>query len=163
MKLLTLTAAFMAVGMMACSSSPKTENPTTLEQQVAAEPKADTPEQIAQRASEAFGNAPGLSVDQKKKLMEIYANTYTNSMAIRTEIGQSKSLLFKMLGSAGYQSNDVTVLKKKITSLDEKRLALMFQALEDVQKVVGVGEGKEEIYRHLRDFEMPQTNHPIAK
>lgn len=28
-------------------------------------------------------------------------------------------------------------------------------SLSDVQKIVGYGKGKEEIYRHLRDYELP--------
>ncbi|MGZ3743959.1 MAG: hypothetical protein ACXWRE_09585 [Pseudobdellovibrionaceae bacterium] len=141
--------------MAACSSAPK---PTELEKQVKAQPPADTPEQIAQRAAEAFSNAPGLSAEQKQKLLAIYAKTYAEAMGIRTEIGQNKSLLFKLIASTNYKSGDVNQLKKKIIALDQKRLAVMFQALEDVQKVVGYGADKEEIYKHLRDFEFPQQH-----
>ncbi|HEY8271978.1 MAG TPA: hypothetical protein VIG33_13895 [Pseudobdellovibrionaceae bacterium] len=148
----SLLTAFL---LGACSSEPKK---TELERQVKAQPEANSPEQIAQRAAEAFSGAPGLSAEQKQKLMAIYAKTYAEAMSIRAEIGQSKSLLFKLIASTNYKSTDVNQLKKKITALDQKRLAVMFQALEDVQKVVGYGADKEEIYKHLRDFEFPQQH-----
>jgi outer membrane murein-binding lipoprotein Lpp len=149
-KILAMTILTLLVA--ACSSEPKR---TELEQQVKAQPAADTPEQIAQRAAEAFSNAPGLTAEQKQKLMVIYSKTYAEAMVIRTEIGQTKSLLFKLIASTSYKSTDVSKLKSKITALDKKRLALMFQALEDVQKIVGYGADKEELYKHLRDYETP--------
>jgi hypothetical protein len=160
-KFLALTTSTLLIA--ACSSEPKAEpKKTELEKQVTAQPAADTPEQIAQRAAESFSSAPGLSAEQKQKLMGIYSSTYAEAMAIRSEIGKSKSLLFKLIASTKYKSGDVSQLKKKITALDQKRLALMFQALEDVQKVVGYGADKEEIYKHLRDFEFPQHGRESA-
>lgn len=149
-KILMLPVAILFLG--ACSSEPKK---TELDQQVKAQPVASTPEQIAQRAAETFSNAPGLSVEQKQKLMVIYSKTYTESRAISAELGQSKSLLFQMLASVDYKSKDMNALKKKIKDLDGKRMSLMFQSLEDVQKVVGYGKDREEIYKHLRYYEFP--------
>lgn len=137
----------------ACSTEPKK---TELDQQVKAQPATVTPEQIAQRAAESFSNAPGLSVEQKAKLADIYTKTYGESLAIRAEIGQSKSLLFKLIASKNYKSAEVNTLKKKITTLDEKRLSLMFKSMEEVQKIVGYGTDKDEVYKHLREFEFPQ-------
>lgn len=142
-----------ALVLGACSSEPKK---TELDQQVKAQPAVSTPEQIAQQAAETFSSAPGLTADQKQKLMGIYAKTYSEAMVIRTEIGQSKSLLFKLIASTHYKSAEVNTLKKKITALDEKRLSLMFKSLEDIQKIVGYGTDKDEIYKHLREFEFPQ-------
>lgn len=145
--------AVLALFVSACSSEQKKAE---MDQMVKAQPIANSPEQIAQRAAESFANAPGLTEDQKQKLMGIYARTYGEAAAIRTELGQSKSLLFKLIADSKTKSSEVNLLKKKITTLDQKRLALMFQALDEVQAVVGFGSEKVEIYKRLRDFEYPR-------
>lgn len=137
-----------------CTSSQKSED-EVLTQQIKEQAPADSPQQIAMRAAEAFSNAPGLTAEQKLKLHAIYTRVYSESMAIRHEIGQSKSLLFMTVANKDYKSVDVTRLKEKIVKLDQQRLKLMFDALEDVQKVVGKGIESEKIYKHLRDFEVP--------
>jgi outer membrane murein-binding lipoprotein Lpp len=150
-KVIILVLSSLVIG--GCSSETKK---TDLDQQVKAQPVAATPEQIAQQAAETFSSAPGLTPEQKQKLMVIYSKTYGEAIAIRSEIGQSKSLLFKKIASAHYKSAEVSQLKKQITKLDEKRLGLMFRSLEEIQAVVGYGTDKDEIYKHMRDFEFPQ-------
>ncbi len=157
-KSLFVALAISALTLSACSTTTKSEE-QILTKKIQAQPVADTPEQIADRAAEAFSSAPGLTEEQRQKLMAIYSHTYAESMSIRKEIGQSKSLLFKTISTADYKSSEVKSMKKRITELDQKRLALMFKALEDVQTVVGRGSDKENIYRHLHNFE---TSHGRA-
>lgn len=145
-----LALSLMALAFIGCASQPKA---TPVDEKVKAERPADNPEQIVSRAAETFASAPGLNLEQKQKLATIYTKVYAESMAIRTEIGQSKSLLFKMLATQNFKSSELNQLKNKITALDQKRLNIMFTALDDVQKVVGYGPEKEEIYRRLRDYD----------
>lgn len=129
-----------------------------LDQRVAAEPAANTPEEIADRGAYDFVTAPGLTHDQKEKVMAIYARTYNEAMAIREEIGKAKSLMFKTVAAKDFASGDVEKLKAKIVKLDQKRLDVMFKALADVQSVVGYGKDKEDLYRHFYDYEYPRHN-----
>jgi hypothetical protein len=144
-------AFFVGVG---CSTK-STKSESDLDRTVKHENEANTPEEIAQRAAEVFASAPGLSSEQKLKLLGIYSRTYKESMSIRSEIGKSKSLLFKLVASVKYNSKDVEQLKKKVVDLDQRRLNVMFKALEDVQGVVGYGAGKQELYEHFRHYEVP--------
>ena len=161
----TFTLLFCLTALNGCASlggrnQQKSSAPianSTLEEKIAAEPPAPDANAIALRAAEAFSNAEGLTPKQKQKLMEIYHHTYEEAIAIQTEIGKSKSLLFKLISSVSYDSDDVDRIRKKVVDLDQKRLALMFQALADVQTVVGYGKGKEDFYKHFYDFEMPRN------
>lgn len=152
----TLLIALTLLGLSACSTANTKAENADLTQKVQMEPPAQTPEEIRNRAAEAFADAPGLTNEQKQKLEAIYQRTYAEALAIRTEIGQSKSLLFKTVAKADYKSNEVDRIKKRIVDLDQKRLNLMFKALADVQAVVGYGADKEEIYERLRDYEYPR-------
>ncbi len=130
-----------------------------LDAKVAAESPAPTAQAIAERGAQTFINAPGLSDDQKQKLLGIFVKVYDEAIAIKNDIGKSKSLLFKLVASKDYKSKEVEDLKKRIVALDQKRLRIMFKALADVQEVVGTGEEKEEIYKHFYDFEYPKSTY----
>ncbi|MBY0555446.1 hypothetical protein K2P97_13015 [bacterium] len=149
-----LLLVISSLTLAACSSTKK-EREQELALQVKMQEPADTPDQIMHRAAIAFSNADGLTAQQKWMLSDIYSRVYTESMRIRREMGQSKSLLFMTLAKVDYKSSEIDALKKKIVELDQKRLKLMFDALDDVQRIVGKGIEAEKIYKHFQDYEMP--------
>ncbi len=155
MKYLNSTILLTALFVMGCNSATKKQE-AEINQQVQEQQPANTPEKIAEHASEAFSKAEGLTETQRQKLMMIYAQTYTAAMDIRTEIGKSKALLFKKAADVNYKSNEIEILKKKIVDLDQKRLKLMFNALAEVQDIVGYGKDREQIYKHFYDYEIPR-------
>lgn len=142
------------IALAGCKSSEKAEQ-QTLPDKIQSEKPADTPEKIAERAAQTFINAPSLSDDQKQKIMQIYVRVYNDARKVREDIGKSKSLMFKMIATKDYDSKEVNDLKNHIVGLDQKRLLIMFKALEDVKKVVGSGKEKEEIFKHFYDYEYP--------
>lgn len=126
-----------------------------LDKKISAEPRADTPEDIVERASDTFANAKGLTEEQKKSLRSLYLKTYAESMAIRKEIGQMKSLLFKEVALKNFNSKEVSVLLSRIVNADERRLQVMFKALQTTQSIVGYGQDKKELYEYLREYDIP--------
>ncbi|MFZ3229335.1 MAG: hypothetical protein WA160_03945 [Pseudobdellovibrio sp.] len=162
MKQTNLKIAFLllAINLAACSSAKKNED-ATLAKQTQTQAPADTPDQIMERAALAFSNAEGLTPEQKTKLSAIYTRVYTESKKIRRDMGQSKSLLFMTLAKVDYKEKEIAQLKKQIIALDQKRLAIMFTALDDVQNVVGKGIEAEKIYKHFEYYENP--NHQIMR
>jgi hypothetical protein len=147
---------FLCLLISGCVSNP-VQKDNDLNMKIAAEKPADTPDEIAQRGASTFISAPGLSDAQRQKLMEVYTRTYFGAENIRTQIGQAKSLMFKMIAKQNYKSKEMQTLKTKIVGLDQSRLQLMFQALADVQAIVGYGNDseKEKIYQHFEKFEVP--------
>lgn len=148
--ILLFTSLFFAVS---CATTSSTQS--DLNQRIQAEKRADSPEEIAQRAAEIFSQAPDLTAEQKSKLQALYLKTYAESRQIRKEIGQMKSLLFKEAANKKFKSKDVNELTRKILDADQKRLNLMFSALEEMQSIVGYGNNKKELYEHLRNYDYP--------
>lgn len=150
----SLTLAFLMALTVGCATQASHSDPDSdLNAKVKAEAPANTPTEIARRGAQAFVNAPGLTPEQKLKLLDVFNRTYDEAIKIRGEIGQSKSLMFKLVASKDFDSKEVNELKKRIVALDQKRLNIMFKALADVQAIVGTGSEKEEIYKHFYDFE----------
>ncbi|MGE5086137.1 MAG: hypothetical protein ACM3MG_07520 [Bacillota bacterium] len=139
----------------ACAST-QNQN-ASLDQRISAEPRADTPEEIAQRAADTFANAPGLTTDQRQKLNKLYLKTYAEAREIRKEIGQMKSLLFREASQKKFKSGDINELTQKIVAADQRRLNIMFRSLEEMQQIVGYGADKKDLYEYLRNYDMPNA------
>ena len=103
---------------------------------------------------EAFMNSPDLTAAQKEQLKSIFVRTMGQARTLSAELSDAKSRMFQTLASRDYKSKDITTLKKEITTIDQKRLDLMFGALSEVQGVVGYGADKEKIYKQLRDYDL---------
>lgn len=146
-------ATFLTIA--GCAS--KSKEATDLDQRIKSERPADTPEEIAQRAADVFSSAPGMTTEQRTKLNALYLRTYADSRQIRQEIGQMKSLLFKEAATKKFKSKDINELTSRIIDADQRRLNLMFRALEEMQTIVGTGEDKKELYEYLRQYDYPGT------
>lgn len=128
----------------------KNEEPA---QQTDAKPVAESPQQIAIYAASIFANAPNLTDEQKKQLNLLYTDVYEKAMTIRSDIGKYKTQLYMTLVRADYKSSEISMLRRKIVALDQQRLDIMFQAVKDMQKIVGRGADKESIYKHLSEYD----------
>lgn len=155
MKNTIMTGILTALLLTGCSSAQTKQQEREREAQIQRQEPADTPSELAGRAAMAFANAPNLTPEQKLRLSEIYSRVYTEAQKIRREMGKTKSLLFMTLAKADYKSKEIADLKSRIVVLDQERLILMFEALEDVQAVVGQGVEAEKIYKHFREYEQP--------
>lgn len=154
-KILVRMSSLLVLVILSACGTTQEKKEVELNKQVKMQAPADTPNQIMERAAIAFASAEGLSAEQKMLLRDVYIRVYTESMRIRREIGQSKSLLFRTLAKVDYKAADIKSLKKKIVDLDQKRLDLMFGALDEVQAVVGKGVDASKIYKHFEDYEIP--------
>ncbi|QDK44584.1 hypothetical protein DOM22_05130 [Bdellovibrio sp. ZAP7] len=147
----------LIIASVSCATTPPQHS--TLEQRIHAEPQANSPDEIAQRAADVFSSAPGLTDDQRKRLHALYLKTYNESRNIRKDIGQMKSLLFKEAAYKRFNSKDMAELTRRIVEADQKRLNLMFAAFQEMQNIIGYGEDKKDIYDRLRDYDYPGNAH----
>jgi hypothetical protein len=68
-----------------------------------------------------------------------------------------KSLLFKEASQKKFKSGDITELTQRIVDADQRRLNIMFRALEEMQQIVGYGSDKKELYEYLRNYDTPNA------
>lgn len=122
-----------------------------------------TAEQILSQAEQIFSKSKDLTNEQKQKLKVVYTRTYDSAQSIQQEIRESKSQLFKTLATKDYRAKDVEDLKERLVALDKNRIDLMFDALDQVQLIVGNGTHREELYKHIFDFEGPDYDDVARK
>lgn len=155
-QLLALTSMVFA-GCSTGTVSPK------LEAQIHEQPPLETTEMISNESIKTFTMSPELTLDQKERLKNIYLKISAEFTSTKTEIGQTKSLLFKMITDKNSSAKEMNQLKKKIVYLDKKRRSQMFKALDEVQKVVGFGKESEEAYRQFKELEFPGDRSPASE
>lgn len=150
MSYLTSMVAVVVVAALqfACSSTP-TQEETNVDARVSDQRPADMPGELAVRGYEAFVNSTSFTPEQKEKLVTIHTKTYEQASLLRDEISKTKSALFKTLATPNYSAKEVSILKKKIEKLDQKRLATMFKAIDDVEKVIGRSQESEKVYQRF--------------
>ena len=150
-KLITVLAL---LGLAACATSEQKKTEAKVDQAIQAEKPANQPGDIAARGEDAFMKAPGLTEAQRMKLMEIHSKAYAESTTIRTELGKTKSALFKTLIDPKSGNKEINILKKKIVALDKKRLDTMFKALDEAKKILGKNDQAENVYKEFYHLEM---------
>lgn len=153
-----LVASIVVVGLLSCASKSTKNN--ELDRKVRSEPRISSPEEIASRAVEILSNAPGITFEQKTKLSNIYTQAYLENYDIRTEIGQSMSLLFKYAAQKDFKSPDVAKLKNKIKELNDLRIKKLWSSFDQIQAVVGYGSDKEETYKYFEYYDFPFNSNP---
>lgn len=153
----------LALGLGACAHKEKGPHGhhdcamnCDLKDRARGEAGANSESNIKKMAEDVFAMTPGLTEAQRQKLSDVLRKTATEGAEIRKQIGEAKTDLFKAASSKAFASKEVTEIKDKITKLDQKRLVLMYQALADVQNIVGFGPEKEELYRRLREYDNPR-------
>lgn len=131
MKKLLLALVIMASGWALANDSKKASH-----ENKASEAKEEQ-SNIAQIGHDAFMKAPGLTEAQKIKLSDVMKTTFSDAQKIKIEIANQKIDLFDAITNPTAKDTDVQNIKKKIADLDQKRLALMFKSLDEVQKIIG--------------------------
>jgi hypothetical protein len=149
---MTIIATFISLFVFA--TEPTAPGPTS---------SATTPDNcessLEKIGHDAFMNAPGLTEAQKIKLGQIMKATYAETQKIKFEIATNKVDLFDAITSPLAKASDVNTLKKKLTELDKKRLALMFKSLDEVQKVIGKNAETGKFLRSLMKEKMKADEH----
>ncbi len=155
-KILILLATFAFVG---CSHMNSTKKEGCDSCQMDKKPQQAAALGAGHINMDSFMNSPDLTAAQKEQLKSIFVRTMGQARSLSAELAEAKSRMFQTLATRDYKSKDISVIKKEITAIDQKRLDLMFGALSEVQGVVGYGAEKEKIYKQLRDYDLYRGDH----
>ncbi|HAG92119.1 MAG TPA: hypothetical protein DCL41_09615 [Bdellovibrionales bacterium] len=147
----TSLALSLTLGLAACSSSPTSED---VDQEVAEQPARTFHGGVAAKGMEAINDSKSLSSDQKDQLKKLHMKMAEETMEIQTEMSKVKGVLFETITSKPYKPKKVAELKKRLLSLNDKKMKNMIQALDKTEKILGENHSPEElkgIYEHMLD------------
>ena len=127
---------FALVGIFVLSSCAHSEK--KLDEKVAQEKHIQTREELRAIAINTIQTAPGLNDEQRQKLLELRAATQASFDQIRGDTYKLEEALVRdVITTNDYNRNEVTLIKKRLGKLSDKRLSILSAAVDGASKILG--------------------------
>lgn len=138
--------ALMALTLIASSCASNTVE-KKIDQEIKDVPASET-KSIAKTVKEQIA-ASGLTEEQKTKLMALEEKAHADHVAVTEEIEKTKIVFIQTLLAPKMSQREYSVLKKKLTELDKKRLDNGFKVAAEVRKIINPAANthEREIYK----------------
>jgi hypothetical protein len=82
-------------------------------------------------------NSKALSDEQKDKLKRLHQNMMAATFGVQEETAKLKGLLFETIAASPYRKDKVEEIKRRLVSLNNKKMKSMFKALDETEKIIG--------------------------
>ncbi|MGZ3772546.1 MAG: Spy/CpxP family protein refolding chaperone [Pseudobdellovibrionaceae bacterium] len=142
-----------------CASKP-TQEEVKVQQEVQAEPPRKMHGEVAQKGFESIVQSKSLTDDQKAKLLKLHTKMSAETSQIQDETSKLKAVLFDTMTAKPYDSKKVNVIKKRLITLNDKKMKNMLKAIDEVKDIVGQTE-KENIQDFYRPFFWEQAHEEL--
>lgn len=96
-----------------------------------------TQAELKEQEESSIESMPGLDATQRARLLEIRNSANTRADVLQLESLQVRSLIIKEVMNAGYDPNKVDRLRKRLRKVENERLNLTFNSIEEANKILG--------------------------
>lgn len=110
------------------------------------------PGEIAEKGRKAIMESKSLSNDQKEKMMTLMNKTHADILFLKQETGKLKAVLFKDLMSGKSTKAEIKEIKKRISALEQQKMDLMFNSLDEAQKIIGKTEASMQEFQNFMEL-----------
>lgn len=138
LSLIVLVAATLIVS--SCASNKAVES--KIDQEIKDVPASET-KSIGHTVKEQI-TASSLTAEQKTKLMALEEKAHVDHVAITEEIEKTKVVFVQTLLAPNMSQREYSLLKKKLTQLDKKRLENGFKVAAEVRKIINPAANTQE-------------------
>jgi hypothetical protein len=108
-----------------------------VDQEVTQESAVKNNADLRAEADQLIETAPGLSADQRARLSALRNTTRAQTDEMWAQSLKLRSVLIKDLITTNYNEDEVELIKQRIRNLEDKRLSLMFSAVERANTILG--------------------------
>lgn len=134
--------ALVAVTLISSSCASNQSVEKKIDQEIKEVPASET-KSIAQTVKDQI-NASALTAEQKTKLMALEEKAHADHVAITEEIEKTKVVFIQTVLAPKMSQREYSVLKKKISDLDKKRLDNGFRVAAEVRKIINPAANTQE-------------------
>lgn len=110
---------------------------TKIDRELAQESAVKSRTDLRKEAGQLIQTTPGLTADQRSKLSSLRDTTRAQLDAMAGQSLKLRSVLLKTLVAANYNDDEVELIKQRIKDLEEKRLTVTFNAVEQANQILG--------------------------
>lgn len=148
-KIATMLAAFILIfTFLSCAQQKIVEQKVDRSIKETEVPKNES---LAEVARNYITQSDKLTQDQKSKLLAIQEKFLLENQVLREEIEKSRLVLIQTVLEPKMNEKEYSLLKKKITKLENKRVGNSFKAVTEARNIIGPKKEKEdrEFYRKI--------------
>jgi hypothetical protein len=135
-------AALSLTVLNACSN---TEANRKLDEKLNAEPAPASSEALRNEARTMIESSKTLSQEEKTKLLALGDSVRADTQVTRDESLKLRALLIKEITAEPYNANEVNLIKKRLKANSDKRLEVIYKAVESANQILGHNEEKQKI------------------
>lgn len=92
---------------------------------------------LSDEASNLIKNMPGLSIDQRARLSDLRTDTNALIAELTNQSLKLRGLLIRDVVSDNYDAEEVLAVKARLRALEEKRLTVMFETIDQANEILG--------------------------
>lgn len=131
-----LSLTLIAIALFSSCATKKIDQ--TIDNKVAQTPNISGPGELRQNTTDAIASTPGITEDQRAKLVEIQKTTEGKLDRLREESLKMRQLLLQeVVRTENYNDDEVNRIKTRLKDVDNKRLTTLFKALDQANDVLG--------------------------
>ncbi|MDR3608575.1 MAG: hypothetical protein P4M08_14525 [Oligoflexia bacterium] len=135
-----------------------------LDEKLAKEPAVTERARLLSESGRLIATAPGLSNDQRARLIKLRDSTQVVSDRLRQKLFKEEGLLLRKVLDADTDPAEIDLLKKRIRDTEQERLALFFDTVRNANTILGRwpsrSERQNEDFFDQMMFEMMDVNYP---
>jgi hypothetical protein len=109
-----------------------------VDSKLAQTPPVSGPAELRKTTADTIASTPGITEDQRAKLVVIQKTTEGKLDKLRQESLKMRELLIQeVVRTDGYNDNEVNRIKSRLKDVEGKRLTTLFKALDQANDVLG--------------------------
>ena len=124
----------MFLGLVGCAEKAINQN---IDQKLKQENSVKSNADLTAEANQLLNGLPGLTDDQKTKLTALRVSLHNRSAQYRDESLRLRSLLLKDVLSPNDLNPEISLIKKRLRALENKRLNLIFESIDQTDAILG--------------------------
>ena len=148
----TLTAVTLSLGLAglaaSCASTPAQ---TEVDHELATENAPRSQGEASAKTRQTILESRHLSQAQKESLLDLQKRMGGEAALLRDERAKLRSLLVKEMIRSDFSEDRVAAIKSRISTAENRRVALLFDAIDQANKILGHRSAKNEVI--MRSFE----------
>jgi hypothetical protein len=132
-----VTGGILAGAVWLLSGCAHSQVEQRLDQNLAKEPEIENQQALMKETKADIDTSHAITEEQRAKLTTLRRATNHEVKEITEESLKMRSLLVKELVSPSYDQDMVNLIEKKLRVLEDKRLSVIFGAVEQVNQILG--------------------------
>lgn len=127
----------MSLGLIALQACAHNKTEKQIDEKAAKETQIKTRSDLRNEARSQIENSTLLTGEQKSKLLQLSDSTQSQLDELTSQSLKLRAVLIKDVIDTHYDAKEVTKIKKKIKTVEQNKLSVIFDAVDEANTILG--------------------------